>query len=159
MATHDISQIPPTATLRDSTHNFVRHFFEMLVAMVIGMVVLGALVSAVFALFGHGNLFHYAALRALLMATYMTIGMAIWMRYRGHAWARVEEMGAAMFAPFIVLLVPFWAGLISGGVLLVGGHLLMLPCMVGAMLYRREDYSRDHGHHASVPAGTAHVHS
>jgi hypothetical protein len=158
MATDETVQMQSRITLRESRHNFVRHFFEMLVAMVIGMIVLGGLVSAVFALLGHGNLFHYAALRALLMATYMTIGMSVWMRYRGHSWSRIGEMAVAMFAPFLVLLVPFWAGLISGGVLLVGGHVLMLPCMVGAMLYRHEDYSQDHNRHAhgSIPASMAH---
>lgn len=159
MITKSITQtLSPSGFVRASGPNFLRHLFEMLVAMIVGMVVLGGLVSAMFALLGHANLFHYAALRAILMATYMTIGMSVWMRYRGHNWQRVGEMAAAMFAPFLVLLVPFWVGLISGGVLLVGGHLLMLPCMVAAMLYRHAEYSQDHGRHGQSPVPSSSVH-
>jgi flagellar biosynthetic protein FliP len=49
-------------------------------------------------------------------------------------------MSAAMYLPFVVLLVPFWAGLITGGTLLTAGHLLMLPAMALAMLFRRSEY-------------------
>ncbi len=143
-----------------SGHNFLRHFLEMLVAMIAGMVTLGAAVSIVFALLGHANLFHYAALRALVMATDMTIGMSVWMRFRGHIWPRVWEMAASMFAAFVFLLTPFWAGLIPGAALLAGGHVLMLPSMLGVMLLRRDEYSRDHSDHSTrhtTESGTAHV--
>ncbi|MHC8503747.1 hypothetical protein ACVGVP_09520 [Pseudonocardia artemisiae] len=40
------------------------------------------------------------------MATNMTIGMSLWMRYRGHGWRSITEMGASMYIPFIVLFVP-----------------------------------------------------
>jgi hypothetical protein len=141
-------------SLNRATHHFIRHFLEMIVAMLIGMAVLGVTVSSILALLGHASLYHYAALRALLMASYMTIGMGLWMRHRGHSWARIREMGAAMFAPFLVLLVPFWLGFISGAVLLAAGHLLMLVTMLGAMLYRRAEYSQDHRTHALHPAQT-----
>jgi hypothetical protein len=130
---------------------FVRHFLEMLVAMIVGMAVLGMAASSIFALLGHTNLYHYAGLRAVLMASYMAVGMTLWMRHRGHGWPTIREMSAAMFAPFLLLMVPFWAGLISGGALLAGGHLLMLPTMLGAMLYRREEYSQIHRHHPAAP--------
>ncbi len=138
----------PGAPHGGSNGRFIRHFLEMIAAMIVGMVVLGGLVSGIFALLGHSNLVHYAALRAILMATNMTVGMSLWMRYRGHNWPRIQEMAGAMFAPFILLLVPFWAGLISGGALLAGGHLLMLPSMLGVMLLRRDEYSQDHGQHS-----------
>jgi hypothetical protein len=126
---------------------FIRHAVEMLIAMILGMMLFGGLISLVLAVLGHSNLTHYAALRALVMATNMTIGMSLWMRYRGHNWARISEMGASMYVPFLVLLIPFWTGLITGGGLLGGGHLLMLPAMLGVMLYRRTEYSRPHGDH------------
>lgn len=143
-AGQSLAAAPP----QGSTNNFVRHLLEMLVAMIVGMMVLGGVVSLVLALLGHENLLHYAALRALLMAAYMTIGMGLWMRYRGHNAPRIWEMALAMFAPFVLLLVPFWAGFIGGGPLLAGGHVLMLPSMLGVMLYRREEYSRDHRRHS-----------
>jgi hypothetical protein len=139
-----------------SNGNFVRHYFEMLAAMIVGMVVFGGIASAVFAVLGHSSLLHYAALRSSLMAGYMTSGMALWMRYRGHGWQRVGEMGAAMFLPFFLLVGPFWTGLVSSAALLGGTHVLMLPAMLGVMLLNREEYSRAHGSHHDrvVPRAT-----
>ena len=46
-----------------------------------------------------------------------------------------------MYLPFVILLVPYWTGLISGGTLLDAGHLLMLPAMLAAMFRRLGDYT------------------
>jgi hypothetical protein len=134
--------------------NLVWHFFEMVLAMIAGMAVLGAAVQLVCAAFGQSGFFpHHAGLRAPLMATNMTIGMAAWMWHRGHGWAPIGEMAAAMFVPLVVLVGPFWAGALSGDGLLGAMHLLMLPCMVVAMLHRRDEYAQDH-RHDSVPLET-----
>jgi flagellar biosynthetic protein FliP len=53
-------------------------------------------------------------------------------------------MGAAMYLPFALLLVPYWAGSLSSGMLMVGGHVLMLAGMAAAMWRRRDEYL--HGH-------------
>jgi hypothetical protein len=82
------------------------------------------------------------------MATNMTLGMSLWMAYRKHSWPSILEMGAAMYLPFIVLLVPYWAGQLSGGVIMMGGHALMLPAMLAAMLLRRREYTGLHAHSA-----------
>jgi flagellar biosynthetic protein FliP len=71
---------------------------------------------------------------AMVMATNMSLGMGLWMRIRRHSWASIAAMTAAMYLPFAVLLVPFWAGVISGGTLMVAGHALMLPAMAVVML-------------------------
>jgi hypothetical protein len=131
-----------------SWHNFIRHFLEMLVAMMAGMAILGGLLSLSFALAGHANPVHYAGLRALVMTVNMTIGMSLWMRHRHHAWTSIGEMAGAMFLPFILLIGPYGAGLLSGGVLLATMHILMLPCMLAVMLYRREEYAHDHRRHS-----------
>jgi copper chaperone CopZ len=125
---------------------FVRHFLEMVVAMVVGMVVLGAVVNLTLSALGSPDLFHRADVSALVMATNMTIGMSLWMAYRKHTWASIAEMGVAMYVPFVVLFVPFWAGLLSGDALMIAGHVLMLPLMVVAMLRRRDEYTQHHGH-------------
>ena len=65
----------------------------------------------------------------LVMATNMAIGMGAWMRFRGHSWRGIAEMSAAMYVPFVVLLVPFWAGAIGEHTLMTWGHVLMLPAM------------------------------
>ena len=114
---------------------FAFHFVEMVVAMAVGMVALGPLWSlALPGLAAHPDA------HALVMATDMTIGMALWMRIRRHSWPRIAEMSAAMYLPFVVLLVPYWLGAISGAALTDLGHLLMLPAMLAAMLWRRADY-------------------
>jgi hypothetical protein len=132
-------------------YNLVRHFVEMVLAMLVGMAVLGALVQVICVALGHSGFFaDHVGLRAPLMALNMTIGMAVWMRYRGHGWAPIGEMSLAMFVPVAVLIGPFWAGVLSGGALLGGMHVLMLPAMVIAMLVRREEYARDHRRHVAV---------
>jgi hypothetical protein len=136
----------PTGHL--ATSHFVRHFLEMVVAMIVGMAVLGALVSMFFRLLGHANLLHFAGLRALLMTMYMIVGMSLWMRHRRHNWARIIEMSAAMALPLALLLGPFWTVLLSPQTFLVAMHALMLPFMLVAMLLRRNEYAHDHRHHA-----------
>ena len=132
------------------------HFAEMVVVMLLSMAVLGAAVSAVFALAGHANLLHFAALRGLLMTAYMVIGMAGWMRHRRHGWVRIAEMSAAMAAPFVVLVGPFLGGVIGKGAFLSAMHLLMLPSMYGAMALRRDEYERDHREHHALEGELAH---
>ena len=128
-------------TTARSRRRFVRHYVEMVAAMVVGMMVLGGLVQLVCALTGHEDLLEHAGTSSPIMAANMTIGMGLWMRHRGHAWSRTAEMAGAMNAPMVVLLVPFWFGALPGGVLLGATHVLMLPAMWLAMLYRRQDYT------------------
>jgi hypothetical protein len=117
------------------TWHLVRHYLEMVVAMLAGMVVLGPV---------HGYLWpgldDRADVGALVMATDMAIGMAAWMRFRGHKWPPIAEMSAAMYVPFVVLLVPFWLGAVSGDLLVTAGHVLMLPAMALAMWWRLDEY-------------------
>ena len=112
-----------------------RHFVEMVVAMVVGMVVLGP----VWLLVWPGLSGHVVA-DALVMATDMAIGMGGWMRFRGHSWGAIGVMSAAMYLPFLVLLIPFAAGAVTGATVTTAGHLLMLPAMALAMTYRRHEY-------------------
>jgi len=142
-----------------STHNFIRHFVEMVVAMIAGMAIPGAALSLVFALVGHANPVHYAGLRALVMTTNMTIGMSLWMRYRGHDWTNTGEMAGAMFLPFVGLIGPYETGLVSGGEFLVVMHVLMLPCMLIVMFRRWDEYAQRHQRHESnhprgIPSAT-----
>jgi hypothetical protein len=147
----------PEAWRSSQRRNLVRHFFEMVLAMIAGMAVLGAAVRLVCAALGYSDVLQHAGLRAPLMAANMTIGMSVWMRHQGHGWAPIGEMGAAMFVPLLVLLGPFWAGALSGDALSGAMHVLMLPAMVIAMLHRRDEYAQDHRHHAaplSAPPAT-----
>jgi flagellar biosynthetic protein FliP len=134
------TQTPPQHTEHARTHgrhtwHLVRHYLEMVVAMVVGMVVLGPLEGLVWP-----GLDDRVDVHAVVMATNMAIGMAAWMRFRGHSWPAIAEMSAAMYVPFAVLLVPYWAGAVSGSFLFTAGHVLMLPAMALAMWWRLDEY-------------------
>ena len=132
---------------------FTGHYLEMVIAMVVGMLALGPVWSWVFERVGATELFSRPDLAAMVMATDMTIAMSAWMRFRGHRWAPIAEMAAAMYLPFILLFVPLWAGLISEATLMVAGHMLMLVAMAGAMLLRPHEYSHtQHSLHAAQQA-------
>lgn len=116
---------------------FVLHYLEMVVAMVVGMAALGPLWTLVWP-----DLPSSPAAHTMVMATDMAIGMALWMRLRGHGWRGIAEMSAAMYVPFLLLLGPYALGMISGAALMLGGHVLMLPAMLLAMLRHRHEYAR-----------------
>jgi flagellar biosynthetic protein FliP len=138
---------------RRERHNLVRHFIEMVLAMIVGMVVLGMAAALICAALGQaGFLTDHAGLRSFVMVLNMSIGMAVWMRYRGHGWTPIGEMVGAMCLPWALLIGPYLGGAISAGALLLGMHVLMFPAMIAAMFHRRDEYAHDHRHgqHASL---------
>jgi hypothetical protein len=139
---------PPTFGSRPSRRvrvaHVVRHYLEMVVAMVVGMVALDPIWSAAGDALGWSAVLGRPGPAALIMATNMSIAMSAWMRYRRHGWPATAEMVAAMYVPFLVLFPPMWAGLLSADAMLVGGHLLMLPAMAAAMYLRRDEYAGSH---------------
>ena len=137
----------------DTAHprrTFLHHYLEMLVVMVVGMMLLGGVVTGIFAILGHSNLLHHAGLRAFVMSTDMTIAMIVWMRFRGHGWPATLEMGASMILPYFLLVGPYAARWIGGGAFLGLMHALMLPFMFLVMLRRYDEYSTDHRAHAEA---------
>jgi hypothetical protein len=127
---------------------FVRHLLEMILVMMLGMCVLGAGFGELHVLlFGSGSAGvwrDHVGLAAFAMAFNMTVPMVLWMRYRGHSWERGGEMAAAMNLPVLPALVLYGAGVIPAGGVLGMQMMLMIPAMLGAMLYRKEEYSRPH---------------
>jgi hypothetical protein len=71
----------------------------------------------------------------------MAVGMAAWMRYRGHRWASTLEMGGAMFALAIVLVPLLWLDAVPARSLSTVLHAVMLPLMLVVMLWRRSQYT------------------
>ncbi|MBM0233574.1 hypothetical protein JNW91_17955 [Micromonospora sp. STR1_7] len=124
---------------------FLRHLLEMLVAMVAGMVALGAVWSLVFARLGWTSLDQRPLLGALVMVTDMTLAMSVAMRYRGHGWPATVEMAIAMYLPFAVLAGPYLMGLVAADTMMMFGHLLMVVAMVAVMLRRRAEFTVRHG--------------
>ena len=137
---------PTSAPTGTAWRAFARHYLEMVVTMVVGMMVLHPLWSVGFEALGLPDALDHATVMAVVMATGMSLGMGAWMRFRGHSWRPIVEMGAAMYLPFAVFLPPVWAGAMSGGAMITAGHLLMLPTMLALMLWRRNEYA--HGGHS-----------
>ena len=133
------------------TLRFVRHFLEMLVVMMVGMCVLGGAFGELHVLvFGTGFAAawrDHVVLAAFAMAFNMTAPMVIWMRYRGHRWERGGEMAAAMNLPVLPLLILYGAGVLPARAVLGLQMMLMVPTMLGAMLYRKEEYGAPHTAH------------
>lgn len=130
---------PSDAAPSHGTRRLLWHLAEMALAMVAGMVLLGPLWEMAGTALGVAGALARPEVAALVMATNMTVGMTVWMRYRAHHWRGVGEMAAAMYVPFLLLLVPFWAGLLDGDAVLLGGHLLMVPAMVLVVLRHRHE--------------------
>jgi len=137
-----------TAPSRRGWVHFLRHYLEMLVAMLAGMLLLGPVVGVLLDAVGLG--FSHAerpGLAGLEMAFTMSVGMGAWMRVRGHGWAGILEMSAAMFVPAVALLPLLWLGAVGAGAAMALLHVAMLPLMLVAMLRRRAEYSAPHAGH------------
>ncbi len=133
------------------TRAFVRHYAEMVIAMIAGMVVLGGLASLLLQAVGSSTdaLERDAPAAVLLgMGFNMTVPMVAWMRYRGHGWPASAEMAASMILPSLGVVGLLAAGALDDlGALLTIQHVVMLPAMLVAMLLRRDEYSHaDHAH-------------
>jgi len=141
---------------------FGLHYVEMVVAMVVGMTVLGPVWAWGGSLLGWTSVLERPDVGSMVMAANMTVGMGAWMRIRGHGWRPVAEMGAAMVLPFVMLLFPLWMGVLGHGTLMSVGHLLMFLGMAVAMLLRPAEYI--HHRHARkervdgtrLPSGDCH---
>jgi flagellar biosynthetic protein FliP len=134
------SRHPAHAATGHGWRRLPRHYLEMVAAMLVGMVVLGAAVRGMVALAGLQYPTQYPELAALEMAFTMSAGMVVWMRHRGHRWASTLEIAGAMFAPAVALFPLLWLGVIAGDAMLVLEHLAMFPLMCLVMLRLRAEY-------------------
>jgi hypothetical protein len=125
--------------------HFFRHFGEMFLAMMVGMMALAAVDAAIFAAAGTSipDVKDSAPeVWGLLMAFNMTVGMTVWMRHRRHSWAMCAEMAGAMFVPAVAAIVLFWCAVIHGRSIGGVGMAGMVPAMIAVMLLRRTEYSQ-----------------
>jgi hypothetical protein len=133
------------------TGRFIRHFIEMIVVMMLGMCALGGAFAALHnVLFGNGFADawrDHVGLATFAMAFNMTVPMVLWMHHRGHSWERGGEMAIAMILPALPPLVLYSVGVIPARGVLGLQMMLMIPAMLAAMLYRKQEYSA-HRHHA-----------
>lgn len=118
------------------TRTFIRHYLEMLIAMFVGMGLLGGGLAAA------GVDIDAIEIALLWMAFTMSLPMVLWMRYRGHGWTPSLEMTASMFIPSFAAIALLWIGLVEDHGALMGiQHIAMFPAMLVAMLLRRDEYS------------------
>jgi hypothetical protein len=130
---------------------FARHYAEMVVAMFLGMFVLGGAGAVLLGLVGV-DVSNWStdapALMLLSMAATMSAPMVAWMRHRGHGWAPAWEMTASMFVPSFAAIALLAGGLVEDSdTLLAIQHVAMFPGMLVAMLLRRGEYT-GHAAHA-----------
>jgi hypothetical protein len=137
-----------SGSTRDRAHRrstFLRHLVEMIVAMMLGMCILGMAFRGIHtAVFGGGfdaAWRQHTELAVFAMTFNMTLPMVLWMHHRGHTWERCGEMAGAMLFLALVVLLPFWAGAISSGVVLPLEMALMLPAMIAVMALRYDEYA------------------
>ena len=120
---------------------FAGHVGEMLLAMFAGMLVLGGVVAGALALAGTSLDKGSASVTAAVMAFNMTVPMVAWMHYRRQPIARSAEMAAAMVVPTVAAIALYWVGVLSSEAVPAVQHAVMIPAMVGVMLWRYDHYA------------------
>jgi hypothetical protein len=143
----DVRRARPSdaSAMSTSTRHFIRHYLEMIAAMIAGMVVIGIPAEGALHLIGSSSSDLQAdapAIALLGMATMMTIPMVALMRYRGHSWRPCWEMSASMFIPTFGVIAMLATGISDDfmGLMMIE-HAAMLPAMLLAMLVRYDEYA------------------
>jgi YHS domain-containing protein len=129
----------------------------MVLAMLAGMVVLGAMLAALGDPPGYRTLVGMYA----YMAVAMSAPMVAWMRRMGHPWADCWEMTAWMVVPMFALVAPVALGLegyvpgLTAHSLMLYAHVAMIGGMAALMLYRWDRYALGTHCHAAPVAAAA----
>ncbi|HEX5944542.1 MAG TPA: hypothetical protein VFY66_19820 [Anaerolineales bacterium] len=136
---------------------FLLHFLEMQIAMGLGMIPWHWLVRGLRASPAYGEAFQRGSdLSILGHGLFMTVPMVGWMILRRHGWRHSLEMGVAMFAPGVAIIVLCWLGADTYWPWLVT---LASPAgtvgMLAYMLYRRDHFTEKAGHSAHTMSAAA----
>jgi hypothetical protein len=132
------------ATGGASKRAFARHFGEMVLAMFLGMLVLGGVAELAFVAAGSSLSDQSGGSQVMIMGFNMTVPMVIWMSHRGHGAARNVEMAMSMIVPSVAAAVLAWAGALESGAALGVQHAVMIPAMLAVMLWRYQEYAHPH---------------
>lgn len=138
--------------IQSPVRRFVRHYVEMVVVMLLGMIVLGLPAEGVLQLAGSGSDELERSAPAVLflgMAATMTVPMVAWMRHHGHAWRPCSEMAASMVVPTLVAILLLEAGVAGFHALMGLEHAVMLIAMLAVMLARFDEYAGPHHAHGA----------
>jgi hypothetical protein len=120
---------------------FWRHFLETLTAMVVGMLVTGAIFLSIVGLKTWDQVtVQYPTQALLAMAAGMTIPMMAWMLFRGMGRRNAYEMAAAMILPVVPFLCLVWFGITQSA--WCGAYCATtIVAMLVLMRYRHSTYS------------------
>jgi hypothetical protein len=126
------------------------HLLEMSIPMALGMVVFGWLAAQLRASPIYGAAFQSGTdLFILGDGLFMTLPMSAWMIARGHGWRHSLEMGSAMLAPGLAIIVLGWLGAEAYLPWLAKAACgLMCLGMLVYMLWRHEHFTQPIGHGA-----------
>ncbi|MET8798412.1 hypothetical protein ABZV91_18520 [Nocardia sp. NPDC004568] len=144
MTTTTAAQPTSAPSRMATTRRAALHYLEMSAAMGAGMILFVPPIQWGLAAAGWSNAAERADVRAMIMATAMAVAMAGWMLIRRHGRAEVTEMTAAMYLPFVALLLPYRVGALSGDGLMVLGHVLMMSAMAVVVYRHRHHHTRRH---------------
>lgn len=126
---------------------FILHFLEMLLVMFIGMGIFSGLAALAFAAAGSSVSDQPGAFRVMLMGVNMTIPMVSWMWFRGHSVAQNVEMAAAMLVPSVLAATLVRSDVLGTMAGMAIQHAVMVPAMLGVMLWRYDEYAQPHQSH------------
>ncbi len=139
-----------------SAGRFFWHFLQMLVAMMVGMGIYHALTGKPSEVY---RVLWYAGMELSMIPPMIAL-----MLYQGHGWRHSAEMAVAMLVGPAVFLTCVQLGLhnyipgITRNMLFGLSDATMFLGMLGAMLYRREMYTRPQAAHQHTAAVEVHVH-
>lgn len=139
----------PPAIMESVTHGgsrraFALHFLEMVLVMLVGMGVFSGLAAVAFGAADSSLTEQPEPFRVLLMGVNMTVPMVLWMGFRGHSAQRNLEMAAAMMLPTFGAAALVWSGALGVMSGLAVQHVVMVPAMLGVMLWRYGEYAHPH---------------
>lgn len=124
---------------------FVRHYLEMTVAMLAGMLLFGGALRLGLSIADVPySMELYPKLTTLEMALTMAAGMTIWMRVRRHDWPSTLEMSLAMLVPALAVIPLLWLRILDPMTGMTIEHVAMFALMFVIMWRRREEYMSHH---------------
>jgi hypothetical protein len=121
---------------------FGRHFIEMVAVMFIGMGVFAGIAALALNATGGSFADYSAELRVAFMGVSMVLPMVAWMSYRGHTRAQNVEMAMSMTIPTVITAVLAAVGTFGAATALEVQHIVMVPAMLGVMLWRYDEYAK-----------------
>lgn len=131
--------------MRGHQRRFARHFGEMMLAMVLGMAVLGSAIELALGIAGESLDNASAPLMASVMAFTMTVPMVAWMHFKHRMpVGRSIEMTASMVIPTIVAIALYGLTAIGSETVLIVQHAVMIPAMLAVMLWKYDAYTHRH---------------